>query len=153
MEGIYFMIELDFKEPETFKTPDGEEWIINPLDTVDMKLIVKLTSLDSKQRKLQSEGKIEELNEVVYGESVDFSNEIIDKSIVNKKTGELLPGQYRKPYTRLVELVKLVVNETVGIGNINDEDGDNPLENQAKSSEPSEDKSISSKKKGGRRKN
>jgi len=147
------MIELDFREIESFRTPDGEEWLINPLDTVDMKLIAKLTRLESKQRKLQKEGKVEELNEIVYGDSVDLSNELIDKSIVNKKTGELLPEQHRKPYIQLVELVKLVVNETVGLRDVKGDGDDNPLGSPKTSSKPSGGKSISSGKKGGRRKN
>lgn len=146
------MIELDFKEPETFKTPDGEEYIVNPLETGDMKLIAKLTSLDSKQRKLQEEGKIEELNQTVYDESVKLSNEIIDKSIVNKKTGELLPDTYRTPYTRLVKIVKIVVDETVGLGGESGGEGDNPLGSQKKSSKASGGTSTASGRKGGRRK-
>lgn len=146
------MIELDFKEPETFKTPDGEEYIVNPLETGDMKLIAKLTSLDSKQRKLQEEGKIEELNQTVYDESVKLSNEIIDKSIVNKKTGELLPDTYRTPYTRLVKIVKIVVDETVGLGGESGGEGGNPLGSQKKSSKTSGGTSTASGRKGGRRK-
>lgn len=146
------MIELDFKEPETFKTPDGEEYIVNPLETGDMKLIAKLTSLDSKQRKLQEEGKIEELNQTVYDESVKLSNEIIDKSIVNKKTGELLPDTYRTPYTRLVKIVKIVVDETVGLGGESGGEGGNPLGSQKKSSKASGGTSTASGRKGGRRK-
>jgi len=146
------MIELDFNEPETFKTPDGEEYIVNPLETGDMKLIAKLTSLDSKQRKLQEEGKIEELNQTVYDESVKLSNEIIDKSIVNKKTGELLPDTYRTPYTRLVKIVKIVVDETVGLGGESGGEGGNPLGSQKKSSKTSGGTSTASGRKGGRRK-
>lgn len=146
------MIDLDFKEPETFKTPDGEEYIVNPLETGDMKLIAKLTSLDSKQRKLQEEGKIEELNQTVYDESVKLSNEIIDKSIVNKKTGELLPDTYRTPYTRLVKIVKIVVDETVGLGGESGGEGGNPLGSQKKSSKASGGTSTASGRKGGRRK-
>jgi len=146
------MIELDFNEPETFKTPDGEEYIVNPLETGDMKLIAKLTSLDSKQRKLQEEGKIEELNQTVYDESVKLSNEIIDKSIVNKKTGELLPDTYRTPYTRLVKIVKIVVDETVGLGGESGGEGGNPLGSQKKSSKASGGTSTASGRKGGRRK-
>lgn len=146
------MIELDFNEPETFKTPDGEEYIVNPLETGDMKLIAKLTSLDSKQRKLQEEGKIEELNQTVYDESVKLSNEIIDKSIVNKKTGELLPDTYRTPYTRLVKIVKIVVDETVGLGGESGGEGGNPLGSQKKSLKTSGGTSTASGRKGGRRK-
>jgi len=145
------MIELDFKEPETFKTPDGEEYIINPLDTGDMKILLQFLDLNDQQDKLKSEGKLKELNKLVYVDLVNKANELVDKSIVNKNNGELLPEKYRKPYIHLVKLCNIIVRET--IGRKDGEGGDNPLELPQKSSNKSGETSTPSKQKGGRKKN
>lgn len=145
------MIELDFKEPETFKTPDGEEYVINPLDTGDMKILLQFLDLNDQQDKLKSEGKLKELNKLVYVDLVNKANELVDKSIVNKNNGELLPEKYRKPYIHLVKLCNIIVRET--IGRKDGEGGDNPLELPQKSSNKSGETSTPSKRKGGRKKN
>lgn len=145
------MIELDFREPESFKTPDNEEYIINPLNTEDMKLLLQFIDLNDQQDKLKAEGKTKELNKLVYIDLVNKANELIDKSIINKNDGKLLPEQYRKPYIHLIKLCNIVVRET--IGNNNTGESDIPLELQNKSSNKSGETSTSSKKKGGRKKN
>lgn len=149
--GDYFMIELDYKEYETFKTPDKEEWIIKPLQTEDMKMVLKFTDLNDQQVKLKDEGKNRELTELIYIDLVKIANELIDKSVFNKKTGDVLNKEWRTPYINLIKLASLVIQTTVGTSD-NSGEGDTPLELQVKSSEASGGASTPSKKKGGRKK-
>jgi len=145
------MIDLDYKEYETFKTPDKEEWLIKPLLTEDMKMVLKFTDLNDQQVKLKEQGKNKELTELIYVDLVKLANELIDKSISNKKTGDLLSDEWRTPYITLINLASLIIQNTVGTSS-KDGEGDNPLELQVKSSGASGGQSTASKKKGGRKK-
>jgi hypothetical protein len=146
------MIDLDYKEYETFKTPDKEEWLIKPLLTEDMKMVLKFTDLNDQQVKLKEQGKNKELTELIYIDLVKIANELIDKSVVNKKTGEVLSIEWRTPYINLIKLASLVIQTTVGNTDNIKEDGEIPLELPQKSSEASGGTSTPSKKKGGRKK-
>jgi hypothetical protein len=146
------MIDLDYKEYESFKTPDKEEWIVKPLLTEDMKMVLKFTDLNDQQVKLKDEGKNKELVELIYIDLVKIANELIDKSVFNKKTGDVLTNEWRTPYINLIKLASLVIQTTVGnVDNVGE--SDIPLELPQKSSKALGGASTPSKKKGGRKKN
>ena len=115
------MLDISFKENETFKTPDGEEWTINPLRRKDLKKLNKFTSMNDQLQKLQKEGNSVEGNRLIYGEDEDndqeetllsVTDEIIDLSITNKK-GEKFPEKYRRQITKAMELCSLVVSASI----------------------------------------
>lgn len=145
------MIELDFREPESFKTPDGQEWIVKPLPTVDMKMVVEFAVMEDKQKELQKQGKTKEMLKVIYDDMLGLANKLVDKSIVNKETGDKLSQEWRTPYLKLVQIARIVISESVGNP---DQSGDGiPLELPANSSKSSGATSTPSKKKAGRKKN
>jgi hypothetical protein len=145
------MIELDFREPETFKTPDGSEWIVSPLFTKDMPLVAEFEELSREQVRLGKEGKREEINKLVFNEMPALVNKMIDKSIVNKDNGELLPEEYRTPYTMLINIATVIIRVTNGP--IPTNEGGTPLEIRKSSSAKSKPTSTPSKRKGGKKKN
>jgi hypothetical protein len=152
------MIELDFREPETFKTPDGEEWIITPLEVEDTPLIFKFQKLYTHLLKIKEKKDHESVNELIFGNEkskkeslISFSDILIDKSIKNEKN-EKLPLKYRKR-KHMIMLGGLIVKETMGVtqSDLNN-GGDIPLELQKKSSSKSRPTSTPSKKKQGGKK-
>jgi hypothetical protein len=119
--GIEKMLELNFKEPETFKTPDGTVWTINPLKRRDLKRLHRFTALNEKLQKLKEEGRTDEANTLIFGKDEDddqeetllkITDEIIDLSITNDK-GEQFPEIYRRQITKTMELCVLVINASV----------------------------------------
>ena len=77
------MIELDFREPETFKTPDGQEWIINPLTTRKMPLVHDFIRLYDERKGLEFES--DEFKQINFVELVEISEEIVKAGIKNKE--------------------------------------------------------------------
>jgi hypothetical protein len=122
------MIELDWKPIETIQTPDKETYQVKPLLTRDMKLLLQFTEFNKRQAELKEEGKLDELNKLVYEDMMTVANKLVDKSISHATTGEPLPEQYRAPFTQLIKLCMIIVKETIG----DIKGGDNPLELQKK---------------------
>lgn len=140
------MIEIDFKEIEEFKTPDGNIWIINPLKRRDLKKLNRFTTLNDQLQKYKREGKTVEANQLVYG--VDEENdeeetllkvtdEIIDISIKNKKDGSKFPEKYRRQITKAMELCSLVIEASIDTPTRSKEGGsDTPLQMKSSGTTP-----------------
>jgi len=156
------MLELDFKEPETFKTPDGQEWVINPLPTKDIKIIFRFIELNDEMKALKKNGETAKANKLIFGTEedenvpsvVELTEQIIDLSVHNVEDEEtLLPSKYRT----VKKLIQLASNVAVVTMDLSQEDiaraGGNPLEIQGMLSDKSKQVLSSSKKKGGKRKN
>lgn len=164
MEGL-FIIELDFKEPETFKTPDGNEWIINPLPVKDIKIIFQFIKFNEQLKKYQDEGDTDKSNELIYGkpdESEDWNKDnslmgigetIIDKAITNTKDPTIIfPSKY-KTVKKLIQLSGHVAIATMDVNEAEiKEAGGNPLEIQRMLSDKSKATSTPSSRRGGKRK-
>ncbi len=116
-------IDVDFNEPDTFKTPDGEEWAINPLRRRHRKKFTKFTNLNDQMTKLKKENRASEANRLLFGEDEENEDEetiltiadnIIDLSIENIKTKEKLPEKYRLEISKVFELCTLVIKASSG---------------------------------------
>lgn len=123
---------LEFKEPETFTTPDGNTYIINPLPTRAMKTIFKFIELNNQQQEYIKNGEKDKVNELVYGPLVELVEEIVDKSVKNVENGEPLSEKYRT-LGKLIEICNQVVISTVDANpemakQMEEEAGGNPLE-------------------------
>lgn len=129
------MFDISFEELETFKTPDGKEWIVNPLKRKDLKKLNRFTALNQKLQKYRKEDNMEEGNKLIYGikENDDkeetllsVTDEIIDLSIEEVKTKEKFPEKYRRQVLKAIELCMLVVK--VSTGNMTKKGDDTPLQ-------------------------
>jgi len=153
------MIELDFKEPETFKTPDGEEYIINPLNVEDIKLLFKFMEYEEELKKLQKDGHKKNAQNLIYGSDeedrepmVTLAEQIINKSIKNIETGEPLPKKYQT-IKKLIQLSGYVAVATIDVNKEDIREGEDiPLEVKRMLSGVSKETSTPSKKKRGGRK-
>lgn len=150
------MLELSFIEPETFLTPDGSEYIINPLPTREMKRVNEFIELNTLLQQYQSEGNDKEANKLIYGSEDDpdkrtiasLCEELIDLSIKNIEDGSDLPKKYRTIF-KMIELCTFIVKATLQLpDNITPPtEGDTPLGQAGKSSDKSEETPIASSKK------
>ena len=151
------MLELSFVEPETFKTPDNHEYIINPLPTREMKRVNEFIELNTELQRYQNEGNEKEANKLIYGSEDEpdkrtiaiLCEELIDLSIKDIEDSSDLPKKYRTIF-KMIELCTYIVNATLQLpDNIVPEssEGDNPLEQVGKSSDKPEDTSMESSKK------
>lgn len=123
------MVEINFRKKETFKTPDGEEYIINPLKRKNLKKLNKFVALNQRIDKLKIEGKGEEVNKLIFGEDEENDDEetllkvaddIIDLSIKNIKTKDPLPEEDRLGIDITIQLCLLIINASAGnIKNLN----------------------------------
>lgn len=117
---------LIFKEPETFKTPDGGEYVILPVQVDDMPI---LFSIINKKDKLSKKKKQEDKDGVAFIKEcgVDLKN-LINKTIINTKTGESLPPKYQQP-GNVIDLMGRIMRATMPDSTKeSDEDGGIPLE-------------------------
>lgn len=103
---------LVFKEPETFTTPDGGEYIILPVQTDDMPLFFKIVqkreelyqkALKEAEKKAKKDKKEYNKDEVDIPVK-DFLEHcgkdlslLIDKTVINIKNSEPIPLKYRNP--------------------------------------------------------
>ena len=157
------MLELSFVEPETFKTPDNHEYIINPLPTREMKRVNEFIELNTELQEYQKEGKDTEANKLIYGSDdepdkrtiASLCEELIDLSIKDVEDGSDLPKKYRTIF-KMIELCTFIVKATLQLpDNITPTtDGDGtPLGRVGKSSDKSEEtRTASSKKPAGTKK-
>ncbi len=107
------MIELDFREPETFKTPDGQEWIINPLTTRKMPLVHDFIRLYDERKGLEFES--DEFKQINFVELVEISEEIVKAGIKNKENkDEAFPEKYTTQ-GKLFQMALLVCDVTTDI--------------------------------------
>lgn len=148
------MYELEFKELETFETPEGKNYEVYPLRVEDMKLVYKFIEFNQERLgkfiKKDNEEFLEEDikkigNEVLYNDLIPICNEIIDKSVMEIGTGELLPHKYRTIQIVMELAAKAIIATT---GNTKKSNGrDIPLEQQQNPSNSSEGMSTPSRKK------
>jgi len=121
------MIELDFKEPETFKTPDGQEWAIYPLKVKNMRYVALFTKLHNEYTELRQAGKIDEANNLLFGNiddeeedpeneksMVGFSNKMVDLAVKNVENEENFPEKYRHG-EQLLSLCAIIVKVTTNL--------------------------------------
>ena len=99
---------LVFKEPETFKTPDGAEYIILPVQADDMPVLFSITN---KRNKLAKKKKTPINGEEFIKECGQDIQELINKTVLNIKTGESLPLKYRQP-TNVLDLMGRIMKIT-----------------------------------------
>lgn len=156
MEG-FIILELDFKELEQFKTPDGEVYEINPLDVKDIRIVFEFLQAQDELKAIKETNDTLKANALIFGNKemeepsmIELANSIIDKSITNTETGDLLPKKYRTA-KKLLQLSGHVAIATMDLNNQDIERaGGNPLELQKMLSDKSKETSSPSKKKDGR---
>lgn len=136
---------LIFEEPETFKTPDGAEYIILPLSVDDMEpmfqLIEKRDKLveDEKKKQLAASAKTKKQKGKKKPDPEDDQpvqidgklflktcgkeiNEIIPLSVLNIKTGEPFPRKYWNPQNQ-GDLIIKIMKITMPKEKVDEEDG------------------------------
>lgn len=116
---------LVFREPETFKTPDGSEYVILPVQVDDMPI---LFSIINKKEKLSKKKKKEDKDGVAFIQECggDLKN-LINKTIINTQTGESLPPKYQQP-GNVIDLMGRIMRATMPDSSKESTDGDTPLE-------------------------
>lgn len=117
------MLDILFNEPETFKTPDGRLWQINPLKRKDLMIMNKFTKINDKIQELKLDENVAGGNELVFGTGnnkedslISVTDEIIDLSIREVNTGKKFPEEYRENIGKAIELCNYVIKATVGLG-------------------------------------
>lgn len=121
---------LVFEEPETFKTPDGGEYVILPVQVDDMPIMFNITN---KRERLSKKKKGNFTGEDFIKECGGDIQELITKTILNIKTGESLPLKYRQPSNVLDLMGRIMKITTIASKEDKKEDG-TPLEQNKKSS-------------------
>lgn len=153
------MYELEFKELERFETPDGKTYEIYPLRVEDMKLVYNFIELNEKRLKFtnieevdgETKIKIDEEavkkigNKVLYNDLIPLCNSIVDKTVIEVDTDELLPDKYRTIQI-VMELASKAIIATTGSSKKSGEGG-NPLGVPKNPSDSSGEMSMPSKKK------
>jgi len=161
------MNRLNFRKPETFKTPDGQEWIINPLKVKDMRYVAQFTKLHGEYTELRKAGKFDEANNLLYGNvdneeddpeneksMVGFSNKMVDLAVKNIKTGDKFPEEYRLGEELLslcAKIVEITTNPNPkaakAVKELMSEDGPFPLKDSSDKPVPTSMPSKKSRKK------
>lgn len=133
------MMELDFREPETFKTPDGTEYIVYPLQTRHIITIYRRYLRKNREVEEYNGNDEEELTKL-EDEVASLLEQLFKASIHNKKSGkpELPKREYLSSNIES-KLVKKIIEITTGSR------GDSPLE--MKEEKPSPRKKSSEKSK------
>lgn len=154
------MLELDFKELQTFKIPEGDEYIINPLNVEDVKVLFQFMEYEDELKTLHKKKDKKKAHKLIYGSEdqkqkpmIELANIIVSKSIRRVDDGEPLPEKYRT----VKKLIQLCGHVAMATMDLNESDlsqaGDIPLEVKKMLSDASGGTSTPSKKKGGRKKN
>lgn len=120
---------LIFKEPETFTTPDGGEYVVLPVQVDDMPILFSITNKRNKLSK-KKKGTIE--GEEFIKECGTDLTKLIDRTILHIQTGEPLPPKYRQ-MSNILELVGKIMKITT-IEVEDEKDDGTPLEQKPKSS-------------------
>ena len=117
------MLDILLNEPETFNTPDGRLWEINPLKRKDLVIMNKFTTINDKIQAMKKDGNTGAGNELVFGTGkakedtlIGVTDEIIDLSIREVNTGKRFPEEYRENIGKAIELCNYVIKATVGLG-------------------------------------
>jgi hypothetical protein len=130
------MVNINFRKKETFETPDGEVWEINPLKRRHLKKLNRFIKLNTKLQELQKNGDVEAANKIIFGEEEDndeeetllkIADDIIDLSIKNVKTGKELPEDYRLEISTTIELCTAVIQTSTGKVKQSQNGDDTPL--------------------------
>lgn len=134
---------LIFKEPETFKTPDGSEYVVLPVQVDDMPIMFNITNKREKLRETafkeakKKDKKVKKEDVEIRGE--DFIMEcgadiqkLITQTIINVKTGKPLPLKYRQ-MDNVLDLMGRIMKITT-IDPVEKKDDDTPLEQKLTSS-------------------
>jgi hypothetical protein len=117
------MVNINFRKKETFNTPDGETYEINPLKRRHLKKLNSFIKLNTKLQELQGAGDVEGANKIIFGDEEDndeeitllkVADDIIDLSIKNVKSGKELPEDYRLEITTTIELCTAVIQASTG---------------------------------------
>lgn len=116
---------LNFKEPETIQTPDGQTYEILPLPVKDMPLLLDFMDLQEKLN-LSDEATAEKKAKDNIELLLPPMSKMVVSSVKNKETGEPIPEKYLtlKNYIELATKVIIATSDSP-------EDkpaGDNPLE-------------------------
>ncbi len=119
---------LVFKEPETFKTPDGGEYVVLPVQVDDMPVLFNIIDKRTKASKKTKKNKKDEDTgqEFIKACGADLQ-ELIGRTVVNIKTGEPLPLKYRNP-GNMIELMGKIMKITMPNSSKEAEGEDTPLE-------------------------
>jgi len=119
---------LVFKEPETFTTPDGGEYVILPVQVDDMPVLFNIIDKRVKASKKTKKNKKDEDTgqEFIKACGADLQ-ELIGRTVVNIKTGEPLPLKYRNP-GNMIELMGKIMKITMPNSSKEAEGEDTPLE-------------------------
>ena len=140
---------LVFKEPETFKTPDGEEYVILPVQVDDMPLFFKIANKRTelyqnelkeakkkakKAKKELDEDKVDIPIEIFLKECGEDLTILIDKTVLNIKNGEPVPLKYRNPGNVLHWMFSIMAITTPDRTKPDSDGDDTPLKQAKKSS-------------------
>jgi hypothetical protein len=121
---------VEFKEPETFKTPDKEEYMAIPVTVDGIEPLHDLMDLLNRERK-KHKGKMTKEEEGLFflKEGKKDLNKIIDTCVINTKTGEPLPTKWRQ-----IGPILQIIGSVMDISSINTglKVDDNPLERKKK---------------------
>ena len=122
------IMTLVFKEPETFQTPDGGEYVILPVQVDDMPVLFNIIDKRVKASKKTKKNKKDEDTgqEFIKACGTDLQ-ELIGKTVINIKTGEPLPLKYRNP-GNMIELMGKIMKITMPNSSKESEGEDTPLE-------------------------
>ena len=122
------IMTLVFKEPETFQTPDGGEYVILPVQVDDMPVLFNIIDKRARASKKTKKNKKDEDTgqEFIKACGTDLQ-ELIGKTVINIKTGEPLPLKYRNP-GNMIELMGKIMKITMPNSSKESEGEDTPLE-------------------------
>lgn len=143
------MLDLDFKKPETFKTEDGDEWMIKKLSVKNMPLVYDFIEVYDKKSDL--EFGTEEFKEVLYVQLPERCLELINLSVKNVEDEDKPFPEEELSLTKMIQIALLICDTTMEFNNPIKRGGI-PLGQEKKKSESSKPTFTPSKKKDGRKK-
>lgn len=157
------MRTIEFKEAETFKTPDGQEWVVKKLRTKVMKDKISLfIDYQNEMTQYQENNDNYNTNKLIYDKITPLCDEIIDEGIADieyfnemkqyKRLSDIEKESIHKPikknFVKLedeyvtiktkIDIVTAIIEATTGMSGDNKGDGTPLRENS------SEDKSKDS---------
>lgn len=157
------MRTIEFKELETFKTPDGQEWVVKKLRTKVMKDKISLfIDYQNEMMDYQKKDDNYNTNKLIYNKITPLCDEIIDEGIADveyfnemkryKRLSDIEKETVTKPVKKnfveledeyvtiktKIDLVTAIIEATTGMsGNNKGDDTPLPASNSEDKSEPS----------------
>lgn len=103
------MRTIEFKEAETFKTPDGQEWVVKKLRTKVMKDKISLfIDYQNEMTQYQENNDNYNTNKLIYDKITPLCDEIIDEGIADIEYFNEM-----KQYKRLSDIEKESIHKPI----------------------------------------